>query len=255
MKITKRHFIAFVIGVGLLHVPEISHQTILELPSVDLNSVFEHQKELVGRKRLPSAFQQNKNAEQIVSQLVLEIVRESLPKNFKYQSERVTKAIIEEANKYEMDPLLLTSIIKHESHFNPLAVGSVGEIGLMQLRPTTAKWLNDEFKIVKRVNLKNPVTNIRLGAFFLSKLRNKFDQNSRYYITAYNMGAAKLRKRLKENVKPKEYVSNVMKYYVKYIDRLEVAAEKSMELSEAEEILRTASISTLDQQAMPVALN
>lgn len=255
MRITKRHFIAFVVGVGLFHIPTNSHERILELPSVDLNSVFEHQKELVGRRRLPSSFQENKNAEQIVSQLVLEIVRESLPKKYRSQSQNITKAIIEESNKYEMDPLFLTSIIKHESHFNPLAIGSVGEIGLMQIRPTTAKWLNDEFKVVKRVNLKNPVTNIRIGAFFLNKLRNKFDQNSRYYLSAYNMGAAKLRQRLKENIKPKEYVSSVMKYYVKYIDRLEVAAEKSLELSEAEEIIRTAETATMIQTPMPVALN
>lgn len=240
MRINKLYITAIVIG--LFHVPSTSYQTILTMPSVDLNSVFEHQKELVGTKRLPSAFQENKNAEQIVSQLVLEIVRESLPKDYKNQSEKVAKTIIEEANKYEMDPLFLSSIIKHESGFNPLSIGLVGEIGLMQIRPTTAKWLNDKHKIVKKVNLKNPVINIKIGAFFLNKLRGKFDNNSRYYMSAYNMGAAKLRQRLKENIKPKEYVGNVMKHYVKYMERLEVAAEKSMQLSEAEEMIRTAEL-------------
>ncbi|MES2768318.1 MAG: lytic transglycosylase domain-containing protein [Bdellovibrionota bacterium] len=240
MKFNKLYITAIVIG--LFHVPSTSYQTILAMPSVDLASVFEHQKELVGSKRLPSAFQENKNAEQIVSQLVLEIVRESLPKNYKNQSEKVAKTIIEEANKYEMDPLFLTSIIKHESAFNPKSIGLVGEIGLMQIRPTTAKWLNDKYKIVKKVNLKNPITNIKLGAFFLNKLRGKFDNNSRYYMSAYNMGAAKLRQKLKENVKPKEYVGHVMKHYVKYMERLEVAAEKSLQLSEAEMMIRTAQL-------------
>ncbi len=240
MKINKLYIIAAVIGLYL--VPTTSHQHIMDLPSVDLQSVFDHQKELVGKKRLPTAFRENKNAEQIVSQVVLEIVRESLPKNYRNQSEKITKAIIVEANKYGMDPLLLTSVIKHESNFNPLAIGMVGEIGLMQIRPTTAKWLNDEFKVVKRVDLKNPVTNIRIGAFFLNKLRNKFDQNGRHYLSAYNMGAAKLRKKLKENINPKEYVGNVMKHYVKYIDKLEVAAQKSLELMEIEQSIRTAQL-------------
>lgn len=245
MRNTKVHLMAFMIGVGTFYMPTTSYERILQLPSVDLNSVFVHQKELIGHKRLPSSFRQNKHAEQIVSQLVLEIVRESLPQHYKNQSQEITKAIIVEANKYEMDPLFLTSIIKHESHFNPIAIGAVGEIGLMQIRPTTAKWLNDKFKIVRKLNLKNPVTNIQVGAFFLNKLRNKFDQNSRYYLSAYNMGAAKLRKRLKENINPKEYVGNVMKYYIQYIDRLEVAAAKSLELLEAEEVIRTADV-TID---------
>lgn len=241
MKINKL-YIMMVIVFGLVHVPSTSYQTILEMPSVDLNSVFEHQKELVGNKRVPNAFRENKNAEQIVSQLVLEIVRESLPKSHQAQSEKVAKAIIEEANKYSMDPLFLTSIIKHESKFDPLAIGGVGEIGLMQIRPTTAKWLNDKYKIVKVLNLKNPVTNIKIGAYFLNNLRDKFDNNSRYYMSAYNMGATKLRQKLKENVNPKEYVGSVMKHYVEFMNRLEVAAEKSMKLSEAEEVIRTAQL-------------
>jgi len=240
MRISKLYMIA--VAVGLFHVPTVSHQTILAMPSVDLDSVFEHQRELVGTKRMPSAFQENKNAEQIVSQLVLEIVRESLPKSYMNQSEKVAKTIILEANKYEMDPLFLTSIIKHESGFNPKAVGLVGEIGLMQIRPTTAKWLNDKHKIVKRVNLRDPATNIKIGAFFLNSLRGKFDNNSRYYMSAYNMGAAKLSQKLKENVNPKEYVSNVMKHYTKFMERLEVAAEKSLQLSEAETMIRTAQL-------------
>lgn len=240
MRINKLYMIAVV--VGLFHVPTVSHQTILVMPSVNLNSVFEHQKELVGKNRLPSAFQENKNADQIVSQLVLEITRESLPKAYQNQSEKIAKAIILEANKYGMDPLFLTSIIKHESSFNPKAIGLVGEIGLMQIRPTTAKWLNDKNKIVRNLNLKNPVTNIKIGAFFLNKLRGKFDNNGRYYMSAYNMGAAKLRQKLKENVNPKEYASNVMKHYMKYMERLEVAAEKSNQLSEAESVVRTAQL-------------
>lgn len=214
----------------------------MNLPAADLNSIFEHQKELIGRKRLPTTFHENKNAEKIVSQVVFEIVNDSLPKKFKHLSGRVAKAIILEANQYGMDPLFLTSVIKHESNFNPVVVGMVGEIGLMQIRPTTAKWLNDKYKAVKIVDLTHPETNIKLGAIFLNELRNKFDQNGRHYLSAYNMGPAKLRKKLKQNINPKEYVSNVMKHYVKYISHLEKIAEKSLELTEVEQSIRSAEI-------------
>jgi len=82
MRITKRHFIAFAIGCGMFHIPQTSQENILELPSVDLNSVFEHQKELVGIKRLPNTFQQKKNAEQNVLQFILKIVKKKLKKEY-----------------------------------------------------------------------------------------------------------------------------------------------------------------------------
>lgn len=239
MRTNKLYMIALIVG---LLIPSISHQFIMELPSVNLNSVFTHQKELVGTKRLPAAFRENKNANQIVSHMILEIVKESLPIKYKPQSQNIAKAIIEEGNKYGMDPILLASVIKRESNFDPLVIGTVGEIGLMQIRPTTAKWLNDKSKIVKKLDLRNPVVNIKVGAFFLNKLRNKFDQNGRHYLSAYNMGPAKLRQNLKNNVNPKEYVTSVMKYYVEYMNRLEVVAEKSLQLSEAELIIRTAQL-------------
>ena len=241
-----KNYKLYILGlfVGILHIPTTSQQSLLDLPSVNLSSVYEHQKELIGAKRLPNSFQENKNADKIVSQLVLEIVRESLPKSYKGQSQKIATAIIVEANKYNMDPLFLTSVIKHESSFNPNAIGGVGEIGLMQIRPTTAKWLNDKFKIVKVVNLKNPVTNVKIGAFFLNKLRYKFDQNGRYYLSAYNMGPAKLRQKLKAKINPKEYVGYVMKHYVKYVERLEDASEKSMQLLEIEQSIRTAALCT-----------
>jgi soluble lytic murein transglycosylase-like protein len=229
--------------VGLL-VPSISHQIIIDLPSVNLTTVFEHQKELVGSKRMPNSIRENKNADQIASLIIFEIVRESLPKEYASQSQLVARTIIEQGNRYKMDPLLIASVIRHESNFNPLIVGLVGEIGLMQIRPTTAKWLNDKAHIVKKLDLRNPVTNIKVGAYFLNKLRNKFNQNGRYYLSAYNMGVAKLRQNLKQNVNPKEYVGNVMKYYVSYLNRFENASEKSLKMLEAEQIVRTAQLCT-----------
>ncbi len=242
MRITKKHLFAVAVATLLFHTPQTSHQNILAMPPVDLQSVFKHQRELVGSKRSPSDIQTAAHADQLISQIVFEIVRESLPKKYKTQSETISKTIIEEANKYNMDPLFLVSVIKLESSFNPNAIGGVGEIGLMQIRPSTAKWLNDTYNVVKKVDLKDPLINIKLGAYFLNKLRSNFDNNSRYYISAYNMGASKVRSKVKKNVHPKVYVNHVMKHYVSYIDRLEQAAQISHKLMELESILESVEI-------------
>jgi soluble lytic murein transglycosylase-like protein len=65
----------------------------------------------------------------------------SLPRKFKPRATAVTSMIIKESAKHDFDPVLVLAIIKTESSFNPLAIGGVGEIGLMQIRPETAEWI------------------------------------------------------------------------------------------------------------------
>lgn len=198
---------------------------IFELPETNLQAAFEHQKELVGSKK--ALTNPSQKADQVISQLVYNITLTNLPKNYKKDAHKISSAIIQEANKYGMDPLFLLSVIKQESSFRPDVVGGVGEIGLMQIRPSTAKWLNEKAKIVKTLNLKNPITNIKIGAYYLNKLRGKFDQNGRWYLSAYNMGAAKVKRKLAANEKPKEYVQHVMKHYVKYVAMLNTVLDES----------------------------
>jgi hypothetical protein len=53
-----------------------------------------------------------------------------------------------------------------ESAYNPHAVGTVGEIGLMQVRPTTAAMLGHRGTIA---DLHEPSTNIRYGVGYLAE--------------------------------------------------------------------------------------
>jgi len=208
-----------------------AHVSVNKIPSVNMKSAINHQKELVGTKRSPQSAVDSKEVSQIATNLVFKLVSHNLPKKYKKDARRLTNAIVQEANKYGMDPLFLVSVIRHESSFRPDAIGGVGEIGLMQIRPTTAEWLNKKHKIVKKVNLKDPVNNVKIGAFYFSTLRDTFEQNSRWYISAYNMGSANVRKNLAKNVNPKEYVGHVMKYYVKYVDMLNTEVKQSEETS------------------------
>lgn len=208
----------------------IAQVSIFELPNVNIDSALTHQKELVGVNRKPQSLKVNSNANQIVSAIVYEITLKNLPEKYKKDALRISTAILDEATKYRMDPLFLLSIIRQESAFNPEAVGSVGELGLMQIRPTTAEWLNKGHKITKnKINLRDSVINIQVGAYYLNLLREKFKQNSNWYISAYNMGATKLRRKIAENIKPKEYSQNIMKHYVKYVGMLNSAFDQAQD--------------------------
>lgn len=74
--------------------------------------------------------------------------------------------IAREAQRTGLDPALIDAVIKIESDYRTHLIGAAGEIGLMQVLPSTAKLLgfngtNDE--------LAEPETNIRLGVTYLAR--------------------------------------------------------------------------------------
>ena len=68
------------------------------------------------------------------------------------------------AEEYNIDPLLIFSIIKAESNFDPNAQSSSGAKGLMQLMDATAIELaNNINNPIEEENLFEPETNIMLA--------------------------------------------------------------------------------------------
>ena len=202
---------------------DASSKPSVALPVVEPLHSYQQQRELLGIRRAPASLGvqiTHPRTPKIISNLVLEITRSELPVQYKHHAVKITKAIIRTARKYEMDPLFLVALIRHESQFRLDAVGTVGELGLMQIRPTTAEWLNEKLKL-KKLDLRDPATNIEVGAYFLSTLREKYDRDSKLYMAAYNMGVTRLQQLLKENKSPVEYAGKVMKYYREYTHQLD----------------------------------
>ena len=48
--------------------------------------------------------------------------------------------ITEAAERYGLDPLMVASVVRAESNFNPKAKSHAGAEGLMQLMPDTFEW-------------------------------------------------------------------------------------------------------------------
>jgi soluble lytic murein transglycosylase len=97
--------------------------------------------------------------------------------------------------KYGIDPLLILSVMREESMFNPNAKSIAGAVGLMQLIPKTALWLDSNLQLgIKNTSqifeIKN---NISLGTYYLSILMKEFGSNA-YVIAAYNAGEERVRK-------------------------------------------------------------
>lgn len=95
----------------------------------------------------------------------------------------------------EIDPIILLSLIRQESGFNPKARSQVGARGLMQIMPTTAKLLN---RRVKTNDLEKPDTNLKLGIQYFKYLMKKYDNNLVYVLSAYNAGENRVTRWQKE---------------------------------------------------------
>ena len=89
----------------------------------------------------------------------------------------------------QLDPIIVLSLIRQESVFNPQARSPVGARGLMQIMPTTARRMK---RSVREKHLANPVVNIELGTKYFKNLLKRYDGNLVYVLGAYNAGEARV---------------------------------------------------------------
>lgn len=93
------------------------------------------------------------------------------------------------ADMYRLDPLLVYSLIREESFYNPRAFSYAGACGLMQLLPRTANRMADDgMAPLNRNDLFQPVLNIRLGMRYLRFLLDRYDGRLYLALAAYNAG-------------------------------------------------------------------
>jgi len=92
-----------------------------------------------------------------------------------WEAEAITDAIMRHSQKYNVNPKLVTALIRRESGFNPRAVSSSGAMGLGQLLSSTCKTtgVTNPFDIDD--NVKGTV---RYMKYLLDRFKNYGDQVS-----------------------------------------------------------------------------
>lgn len=95
--------------------------------------------------------------------------------------EEIANLIKFTANKYGVDPKLVTAVARSESGFDPNALSSAGAVGIMQLMPTTAESLGVR-------DIRNPRENIEGGVKYLKELLTTFNGDVAKAVAAYNAG-------------------------------------------------------------------
>lgn len=121
-------------------------------------------------------------------------------------SPNVHEIIVKKADKYDLDPSLISAVIRTESAFNSRAISRKGAMGLMQLMPGTAREMGvkDPF---------DPDENIEGGARYLKYLIDKYDGDLTRALAAYNAGPKRVETSSQLPTETKAYIRRVYSLY------------------------------------------
>ncbi|WP_375658993.1 lytic transglycosylase domain-containing protein [Bartonella sp. MR30HLJHH] len=91
------------------------------------------------------------------------------------------------ANKYNVPVNLAHAVVKVESNYKAGIKGAAGEIGLMQIKPSTARWLGFSGSVQ---DLYDPATNLEYGLRYLARAYKLSGGSTCGTILKYNAGHA-----------------------------------------------------------------
>ena len=166
-----------------------------------------------------------------------------LPQAFTYPTD-YEEYVIKYSNEYDCDPVLVFSVIKVESGFDPNAVSEVGARGLMQLMEDAFEWIKfrlDDDRGYTFDDIFKPELNIQYGTYYLSYLLDKYDGSIELTAAAYHCGMGMVDSWIEngtidpehfrisdipdENDQTANYVDKIMNAYEHYKDKLSSSHE------------------------------
>jgi len=106
---------------------------------------------------------------------------------------KTSAVLVNVANKYDLKPSLILSIMELESNFEQFEVGRDQDRGYMQIIPLTEKWLANEFAEVHKLQydpdkIFEADYNIELAATYLRLLKDSYGNNYSRILSEYNRG-------------------------------------------------------------------
>jgi len=134
----------------------------------------------------------------------------------------ISEMVYKESMRYNIDYRLVLALMKIESNFRCDAVSEKGARGLLQVKPSLARYIAEDVGIRWQGDetLDEPKKNIRIGVHVFSKLIEDF-QNTNMALHAYHVGPTRLREILTEKKIPeKRYLNLVLDEYDKNISIL-----------------------------------
>jgi soluble lytic murein transglycosylase len=100
--------------------------------------------------------------------------------------------VLKHSEEFALDPLLVFSLIRQESLFEPFAESIAAANGLMQVIPSTGREINGDLNWppdYDTADLQKPYVSVRFGTYYLAKQRSFLQGDMYAALAAYNGGA------------------------------------------------------------------
>ncbi|MBD2481086.1 transglycosylase SLT domain-containing protein [Planktothrix sp. FACHB-1365] len=97
------------------------------------------------------------------------------------------ETIVNWSKERQLNPVLVTALIRQESRFMPQIKSVVGATGLMQVMPETGADVAKQIKLTD-YSLENVNDNINLGTYYLDFTHREYNNNSMLAVASYNAG-------------------------------------------------------------------
>lgn len=145
-----------------------------------------------------------------------------------------SKEICEAARRHGVDPLLVRAVVYQESRFKADAVGSDGEVGLMQVLPAgaVADWARwHKRKAPSHADLMDVEVNLEIGVWYLARALKRWQDHKEKIPLAliqYNAGESRAVQWKPQNptaevipgitiLSTRRYVTGIMERYSRYL--------------------------------------
>ena len=92
--------------------------------------------------------------------------------------------------EYDLEPTLVAAVVYTESRFRPDVESHRRAYGLMQLLPRTARFIQERSNI--EGDYRDPRVNLRIGAWYLGYLEDRYMGDERLMLAAYNSGESQV---------------------------------------------------------------
>lgn len=104
------------------------------------------------------------------------------------------------SKKYGVDPFIVLSLMRAESHFQTDVVSPTGAVGLMQIMPLTATHIALKLKTkdFDFQEMQSPRRNIQFGTWYVKHLMDQFNNFPTLAIPSYNAGPHRVKSWIKD---------------------------------------------------------
>lgn len=177
-----------------------------------------------------AAGEDNDRKELIISKM-LKYLKEKKANASEEKLRIIAGSVYEESQRYDIDYRLVLAVMKVESNFRHNAISRKGARGLLQIKPSLARYISktSDIPVKNSKCLYEPEKNIKIGVNYLSRLIERFE-NIYTALHAYNVGPGKVKRSTSGNedkMPNNRFSKKVMKEYQQIADILpDPAAEE-----------------------------